>query len=256
MRLPLLALALVAALTACDTAPVHRAVDPAVYSMALAAPSRFEKDRARDADRIPDQVFRFFGIAPGMQVLDVMTGGGYMAEYASWLVGPNGGVTAYNPPSFERYGKDELAARYAGDRLANVTRLVAPLPEFAVPAASFDAALLVQNYHDVYWVEPGFWPKVDGPQLLATIQAALKPGGVLGVVDHHAALGSGTRAAQTLHRIEQAALIADLTAAGFVLEAESPLLANPADDRLKSVFDPAIRGKTDQMVLRFRKPAR
>jgi predicted methyltransferase len=228
--------------------------DPVVYSAALAAPERFAKDRERDAARKPDQVLAFFGIAPGMAVLDVMAGGGYMTEYASALVGPRGRITAYNPPAFVDYVKDELAARYTPGRLANVSQLVQPLPAFAVPAASFDAAIIIQNYHDVYWVDPKVWPKVDGLRLLAAIRAGLKPGGVLGVVDHSAVLGSGTSAAQALHRIEKAALIRDLVAAGFVLEAESGVLANPADDRSRNVFDPAVRGHTDQFVLRFRKP--
>jgi len=227
----------------------------AAYAAALAAPGRFAKDLERDAARKPDQVFRFLGVGPGMTVLDVMSGGGYMTEYASALVGPTGRVTAYNPTAFENYVKDEVAARYTTGRLANVTTLWQPMAAFSVPAGTFDAAIMVQNYHDVYWVDPKIWPKVDGPKLLATVKAALKPGGVFGIVDHAAVAGSGTSAAQTLHRIEKAAVIKDLEAAGFVYEGESPALANPADDHTKSVFDKSIRGHTDQFVLRFRKPA-
>ena len=74
------------------------------------------------------------------------------------------------------------------------------------------------------------------------------------VVDHSAAAGSGTTAANTLHRIDKQAAIEALTAAGFVLEAESDLYARPDDPRTANVFAPEIRGKTDQFVLRFRKP--
>ena len=250
----LTAFALATAIAACGATAAKPAPD-AVYAAALVAPQRFAKDRERDAARKPDQVFKFFGVRPGMAVLDVIAGGGYMTEYASWLVGPQGRITAFNPKAFEGYVKDEATARYAGGRLGNVALVWQDMAAFSVPPASFDAAIMVQNYHDVYWVQDKMgWTKVDGPKLLATIKAALKPGGALGIVDHAGAPGSGTAVAQTLHRIEKAALIKDLVAAGFVLEGESSVLANPADDHTKSVFDDAIRGKTDQFVLRFRKP--
>lgn len=250
MRMPaLLALALLAA---CSLPPSK--VDPQVYADALAAPARLASDRARDANRKPEAVFAFLQVKPGTAVLDVISGGGYMTEYASWLVGPRGSVTAFNPKAFEGYVKDEVAVRYAGGRLGNVSTVWQDMAAFSVPPNSFDAAIMVQNYHDVYWVEPKLgWTKVDGPKMLATIRAALKPGGVLGIVDHAAVAGSGIGAAQTLHRIEQSAVVADITAAGFEFEASSTVLANPADDHTKSVFDDAIRGKTDQFVLRFRK---
>lgn len=229
----------------------------AVYAAALAEPGRLAKDRERDAARKPDQVFKFWGVKPGMAVLDVIAGGGYMTEYASWLVGPGGRVTAFNPSAFKDFTKEDVAARYTPGRLGNVSQLWQDMNSFSVPAGGYDAAIMVQNYHDVYWVDPKYgWTKVDGPKLLATIKAALKPGGVFGVVDHSAKPGSGTAAAQELHRIEKAALIKDLQAAGFVLEGESPVLANPDDDLTKSVFDKSIRGSTDQFVLRFRKPMR
>jgi len=227
------------------------------YAAALVSPARFAADKERDAARKPDQVFRFLGIAPGMAVLDVISGGGYMTEYASALVGPKGRVTAFNPKAFEGYVKDDVAARYTPGRLANVTTLWQAMNELSVPAASFDAAIMVQNYHDVYWINDKIgWTKVDGPKMLAAIKAGLKPGGVFGIVDHAAVAGSGTSTGQTLHRIEKSAVIKDLEAAGFVYEGESPVLANPADDHTKGVFDPAIRGKTDQFTLKFRKPSR
>ena len=227
----------------------------ATYAAALAEPTRLAKDREKDAARKPDQVFKFLEVKPGMAVLDVIAGGGYMTEYASALVGPKGRVTAFNPKAFEGYVKDEAAVRYAPGRLANVATVWQDMAAFSVPPNSFDAAIMVQNYHDVYWVNDKLgWTQIDGPKMLATIKAALKPGGVFGIVDHQAAVGSGTSAAQELHRIEKAAVIKDLEAAGFKYEGESPALANPADDRTKSVFDKAIRGQTDQFVLRFRKP--
>ena len=249
-----LALALIATiLAACGQMP-PAAPDAKVYADALANPARFAKDRERDASRKPDQVFAFLGVAPGMHVLDVFSGGGYTSEYAAWLVGPKGHVTSFNPNAFENFVKDEVAERFAGDRLKNVERTVQNVNTLVLPAATYDVAVMVQNYHDVYWVKEPMWPKVDGPRLLARIKAGLKPGGVLGIIDHAAAEGTGIKSAQTMHRIEKAKVIADLTAAGFVFEGESAVLANPADDHGKSVFDDSIRGKTDQFVLKFRKP--
>jgi predicted methyltransferase len=247
--------ALLALLMTLFGAPAEaKGVDSKVYAAALASPDRFAKDKERDAARKPDQVFQFLGIAPGMAVLDVISGGGYMTEYASALVGPKGRVTAFNPKAFEGYVKDDIAERYTPGRLGNVTQLWQPMAEFSAPSASFDAAIMVQNYHDVYWVNEKIgWTQVDGPKMLAAIKTALKPGGVFGIVDHAAAAGTGTTVAQTQHRIEKSAVIKDLEAAGFVYEGESPVLANPADDHSKGVFDPSVRGHTDQFVLKFRK---
>ena len=238
-----------------EAKPAQAPTGDAVYAAALASPDRFAKDREIDARRKPDQLFRFLGVKPGMAVLDVIAGGGFNSEYASVLVGPKGRVTAFNPTAFEPYVKADVAARYTPGRLANVTQLWQPMAELSLPAASFDAAVMVQNYHDLYWVDDKIgWTKVDAPRMLAAIKAGLKPGGVFGIVDHSAKAGSGTSAAQELHRIEKAAVIKDLEAAGFKYEGESPMLANPADDLTKGVFDPAIRGKTDQFVLKFRRP--
>ena len=229
-------------------------VSPKPYTQALANPGRLAKDHERDASRKPDQVFMYFEFKPGMDLLDVFTGGGYTTEYASWLVGKKGSVMAFNPAAFESYSKDEVAVRFKDNRLANVTRSVQDMNAVALPANKFDGAIMVQNYHDLYWVKDPNWPKVNAPALLAAIKDSLKPGAVFGIVDHAAAAGTGTSVAGTLHRIEKAAVIKDLEAAGFVFEGEAHFLSNPSDDHTKGVFDDSIRGKTDQFVLKFRKP--
>lgn len=247
MRMLSLALALGLAALPAAAEPV----DPKVYQDAQQNPARFPNDAARDAARKPAELMAFFGFRPGMSVLDVMSGGGFTTEYLSWLVGPQGHVTAYNPPAFESFVKDEVAARFGTGRLKNVERVVLPFAEFVPRAGAYDAVIIVQDYHDVYWVKEPVWPKVDGPRLLAAIWTALKDDGFVAIVDHHAVAGSGTSAAQTLHRIERSAVIKDFEAAGFRLAGESELLRNPADDRSRNVFDDAIRGRTDQFVLRF-----
>jgi predicted methyltransferase len=95
---------------------------------------------------------------------------------------------------------------------------------------------------------------IDGPVFLAELKKGLKPGGIVGVIDHSAEAGAGSETGSTVHRIDPAIVIADMQAAGFELEAGSDLLRNPDDDLSKVVFAPEVRGRTDRFVLRFRKP--
>jgi predicted methyltransferase len=231
------------------------AVDPAIYSAALASPARPSTDRDRDAGRKPDQVLAFLGIAPGMTVLDMFSGGGYYSEIIANVVGPDGRVVAHSNRAYLKFVGDEFAARYADNRLPNVTVLMAENNELALDANQFDAIVMILSFHDTYWVSPeNNWPEIDRPALNAELFAALKPGGILGVVDHQAAPGSSGETGGTVHRIDRAIVVQDLEQAGFVLEADNDLLRNPDDDHSLGVFDPAIRGKTDRFVLKFRKP--
>jgi predicted methyltransferase len=230
-------------------------VDPAVYAKALANPSRPPADLERDAGRKPDQVLAFFGVTPGMAVLDMFSGGGYYSEIVANLVGPEGRVVAHSNAAYLKFVGDEFEARYADQRLPNVTVLMAENNELELAPAQFDAVLMVLSFHDTYWVSPeDNWPEIDRPALNAELFAALKPGGVLGVIDHQAIPGSSGETGGTVHRIDRAIVVRDLELAGFVLESESDLLRNPDDDHRLGVFDPSSRGKTDRFVLKFRKP--
>jgi predicted methyltransferase len=253
MRLPFV-LCLALAVSACVTAgEVASSGAPADYAAALADPQRPAADRERDAVRFPAELLAFAQIEPGEKVGDYIMGGGYWTPILANLVGPRGRVYAVQPDEFiafrPAYG-DEQDAAVAGR--ANVTPLRGPLaaPPFPEP---LDTIITVQNMHDLYL---GAMPEGTAPRALAALHAALKPGGTLLVVDHSAAPGAGLAAANTVHRMDREAAIAALTAAGFVLEAESDLYARPDDPRTASVFDPSIRGQTDQFVLRLRKPAR
>jgi predicted methyltransferase len=84
--------------------------------------------------------------------------------------------------------------------------------------------------------------------------AALKPGGVYIVLDHVATAGAPAAVTETLHRIDPAVVKQEVVAAGFKFEGQSDVLKHPADDHTAKVFDPSVRGKTDQFVLKFRKP--
>jgi predicted methyltransferase len=220
---------------------------------ALAHTGRSEADRARDTTSRPDAVMQFFGIEPGMRVLDLISGGGYYTEILSHLVGPAGEVVAHTNDIVERYSRDELARRYAGDRLGNVTRLISNPPNLNLPSESFDVVLMVLTYHDLYYVSEAnpHHPKIDRDPFLAQVRRSLKPGGTLAIIDHAALPGTGNRAAQELHRIDEAFARFDLESAGFVFEASSDVLRNPDDDRKTSVFADSIRRRTDRFVYRF-----
>jgi predicted methyltransferase len=114
-----------------------------------------------------------------------------------------------------------------------------------------DVVFTALNYHDVHNV-----PNLDIAAFNKSIFDALKPGGVYVVLDHAAAAGSGLRDTSTLHRIDEEAVKSEVLAAGFVLAAQSKVIQNPVDDHTLAVFDSAIRGKTDQFILKFRKPAK
>jgi len=225
------------------------------YAAAVAADDRLPGDYDRDAGRKPAAVLEFLGAEPGDAVLDLFSGGGYLTELLSRVVGPDGVVLAHTTELYISYVGDEFAARYADDRLPNVEVLIAENNELELTPGSLDVVLMVLAYHDTYLSQPAEgWEPIDRPRLLAELRAGLKPGGVLGIVDHAAPPGDPAGIAESLHRVDRAQVINDLEAAGFELDGSSDLLRNPDDDRTRNVFDPDIRGKTDQFMLRFRKP--
>lgn len=237
---------------AVSTAPL--AAQPAAtpdYSAALADPARPAADRERDAARKPAELLAFAQVTPGEQVGDFVMGGGYVTRLLAAAVGPAGRVYAFQPAEFiafkKQYGDDQAAVDAA---YANVDAVAGPFaaPAFPVP---LDTIITVQNFHDLY-LKP--FPAGTGDKASAALFAALKPGGTLIVVDHSAADGTGTTLSDSLHRIDKAAVVAALTKAGFTLDGESDLYKRADDPRTANVFDAAIRGKTDQFALRFRKP--
>jgi predicted methyltransferase len=239
------------AATAPATAPAR--VD---YQAALAAPGRLAEDLEQDPQRKPAEVLAFFGVQPGMAVLDLYSGAGYYTELLAVIVGPTGRVVAHNNTPYLDGAKEELAQRFADSaRLANVERLTAENNALDLAPGRFDFVLLSAVYHDVYYAdEANGWAAIDGPRLLAGLFAGMKPGATLGLIDHAAVPGSPPETGGTLHRIDPEVVKRDFAAAGFVVDAESDLLRNPADDLSKNVFDPAVRGHTDRFIIRFRRP--
>ena len=231
---------------------------PEAIQAAVDNPARPAKDRERDAGRMPGQVLAFVGVEPGMTVLDVFSANGYYGELLSRVVGADGKVIAHNNQAYLQFGGEEFAARYDDDRLANVEHVLAEANDLDVGEGVADAALLILGFHDIYhFTGPKseyVWPHIDPQVFLGNIFRSLRPGGVLGVVDHRAREGAARGTGDTLHRVDPAIVREEMEVAGFEFVGEADFLRNPDDTLELLVFDPAIRGKTDRIVHLYRKP--
>ena len=230
--------------------------DSAAIDRAVANPARSEAYRALDANRQPAAILAFAGLRPGMQVLDVGTGGGYFTEMLADAVGPGGGVTGWNGPAFAARPNVSQALGRIRELYPATTFYATPTTSMALPRSKFDLVLLHLFYHDFYWESAEFGlARVEPRAVTAELLSATRPGGTVVVVDHVAAGGREVRAeVDATHRIDPAVVRADFEAAGFRFEGESDLLRRTDDDRSLRVFNPAIRGKTDRFMMRFRKP--
>jgi predicted methyltransferase len=212
---------------------------------------------AASADAMTDpalkrtEVLAFIGVEPGDRVADIVAG--RFVRALSVAVGPKGKVYAVEPAEIVKAHPEVLGILKTltnDPKYANVEVSTPPINTPMLPAG-LDAVFIRQDYHDLH---DKFMGPADVGAFNRAVFAALKPGGVYVVLDHAAEPGSGLRDTDTRHRIDPGSVKAEVTAAGFVLDGESSIFANPADDHVKFVFDPAIRGRTDQFLLRFRKP--
>jgi predicted methyltransferase len=232
-------------------AGVAGAAVPANITAALGDMKRAPADSSRDVARKPAELLALAEVKPGQKVADFMMGGGYFTRILSAAVGPSGKVYAYQSAEFIKfraaYGTEQssVVADYK-----NVVPLTAPIASAGLPDG-LDLVLTVQNYHDLHLKA---FPAETADAANKEIFKALKPGGLYVIVDHAATAGAPLSVADTQHRIDEAIVKKEVEAAGFKLVAEDKMLANPADPHDKIVFDPSIRGKTDQFVLKFRKP--
>jgi len=233
-------------------APVQAEQQATDLRTLLASENRAEADRARDAGRRPADVVAFLGIGEGMSVIDLIAASGYYTEVLSLAVGDDGHVVAQNPPTVleMREGANEkaISARLADNRLPNVTRLDKNFADLTPEDGQFDAALTALNFHDIY-NRQGLEETVSA---LETVAGLLKPGGVIGIIDHVGEAGADNNA---LHRIEISKVLEAIEAAGLIVEADSDLLRNATDDHSLMVFDEGVRGKTDRFLLRVSTPA-
>jgi len=241
------------ALSGCAGMVPSSADEPAVmssadlYAAAIADPLRPAGEVERDPLRFPAEMMAFADLGAGDRVADIRPEEGYFTRLFARAVGGSGRVYAFVPnqtAARENAFGDTLAAAYP-----NVNRITGDLDTLTFPEP-LDVVFMGQEYHD--FVIPRF--NVDVARMNAAVFAALKPGGLYVILDHQAAPGAGTSVVGTLHRIEGSALRAQVEAAGFVFDGETTVVANPDDDHTLSVFDAAIRGRSDQFVYRFRKP--
>jgi predicted methyltransferase len=213
------------------------------YQAVIDSPVRTDQDRRMDAERQPASFLPFTQVQPGMKVLDVSAGGGYTTQLLTLAVGPGGMVWGQTP----RPGAT-LTQRLADHPQANLVVVSRPF-EDPVPdnAPPLDLITIVLNYHDISYLP------VDRAKMDSRLFAALKPGGHLVVIDHAARNGTGIADGKTLHRIDEAVVLSELRQAGFVLDAESNFLRNPADPRDQTSSNSKI--PTDKFALRFVKPS-
>lgn len=223
---------------------------PTYLANAVADTSRPKDDVKFDVDRKPAEVMAYAGVKPGQTIGEYLPGGGYYTRLLSDAVGPHGKVYALETTTWGQANIDATKAVISEPGRGNVVLDLSPLGSFKLPE-KVDLFWTTLNYHDLHV------PKYANVNLAAfnkLVFDSLKPGGTYFIVDHAAAAGTAATLSPTLHRIEKQTVISEVTAAGFRLAGESDLLRNAADDHSKVVFDPAIRMKTDQFILKFQKP--
>jgi predicted methyltransferase len=256
MRLAIPAVLIVVAASVASTAATAamKPATPAYVSAAMNDPARKE-DAANDERRQMAAVMTFARVKPGEKVLELVPGSGYWTRVFSGIVGAKGHVYTVWPNEMQKFAAKRLAEwqeLVKKPPYTNVSLLQQPAAELTVPKP-VDLVFTSQNYHDYH-------DEFMGPVDLATfgkqVLAALKPGGLFVVIDHTAPAGSGIADTGTLHRIDPEVVKKEMTAAGFVFDGSSDVLHNPDDPLTAKVFDPSIRGHTDQFIYRFRKPAK
>lgn len=235
-------------LGAAVAAPAAKPLDPAAI---VADPSRPDKDRELDASRHPAELLAFLKLHSGETVADIWPGD-YWDRLFVAAVGPTGKVYAAHladADEAEHHTTPPAGSMPLADH-PNVIVAVTRANTFSLPTKA-DVIWFRQNYHDLY---DKFMGPADVPAFNKAVYQALKPGGRFVIIDHSAPDGSKLADTETTHRIDAAVVKADMAAAGFKFVGESQVLRNPADDRTKLVFDPSVRGHTDQFVYVFQRP--
>ncbi len=225
------------------------------YETVFGQDDRPAKDYELYEARKPLEVLMFTGVKPGMKVVEMEAGDGFYTEVLSKVTGETGKVYMQNPPSFAAFLGDSVSKRVDG-RLNNVTLVSSAFDDLsAVSDEDIDMVTWFLGPHELWYTPEGANPGElgDPERAFDEIVRVLKPGGSFVVMDHMAPAGSPATTGGDTHRIDKAIVIAMAEAHGLTLEGESSLLANPDDDGTLNVFDPAIRRKTDQFLLKFRK---
>ena len=229
------------------------AVSASSYRDIVAASDRSPEDRALDAGRHPAELLAFLGLRPGMRVAEISAGGGYTTELLARAVAPTGVVYGQNAKLIlEKFAEKPWSTRLEKPIMKSVVRVDREFDDPLPPEAK-NLDLVIDNlfYHDTVW------QKTNRDQMNRAILAALRPGGNYVVIDHSGRSGTGTTEAETLHRIDEQVVVAEVQSAGFKLAEESGFLRNPADTRDWSA-SPRVagekRGTSDRFALKFVKP--
>ena len=266
--LPLAALAAVIAVSPAIAAPA--ATDP--LAAALAAPTRTPANVLRDRYRHPAETLAFFGIKPNQTVVEIWPGGGWYTEILAPYLASGGGTYYAAAPAWGRSGIDKLKVA-SPDLYGKLA--VADFPVFdgkaaEIPAGSADAVVTFRNVHN--W-RMGYRrdDKQDySAEAFRQIYAMLKPGGVLGIVDHRLPEAASDERERNSGYIKASTVRALAEQAGFQFAGASEINANPKDsaDWPDGVWTlpPALRlgdkdrekylaiGESDRMTLKFVKP--
>ena len=234
-----------AALAALGAGAAAQSVD---YAAIIAAPDRSDADRKTDERRDPVKLLAFTGVAPGMSVLDMGTGGGYSTELMARSVAPSGFFYGQNPADLPERAKARFEARLQTPAGKNIVSLVRPFDD-PLPAdlRNLDLITFLFFYHDTTYLN------VDRAEMDRKLYAALKPGGTLVIADHSARPGDGASVGKTLHRIEESVLRREIEATCFKLVAEGDFWRHPEDSRDFSIQPPPNK-PVDEFVLKFQKP--
>lgn len=224
-----------------------------IYQQAIDNAERTASDHEADIRRKPAQVLAFFDIQPQQSVLDLFSGGGYYTELSAMVVGDKGSVDAHNNTAYINYiGQEKLLKRYKNNRLANVKQLHQEANQLTLCQSCYDRVLMILTFHDLFYVdEKNGWPAIDAKALMRKVKDALKPDGLVGIVDHNAAPNSHISTAQNLHRIDPELIKSYMTDWGFRLKSEAQFLHNAEDSGELPMWDPSVRGYTNRAVLLF-----
>jgi predicted methyltransferase len=239
----------------------------------LAGDWRSDKNKARDKYRHPKETLAFFGVQPGQTVIELVPGGGWYAEVLAPYLSDKGHYVAaiFKPEKEDSYSgkqKKGLAEKFAADTAhygkAQVVEFDGKAPVFG-PPASADVVLTFRNVHN--WTDDG-----NAEAMFKAMYTVLKPGGTLGVVDHRAKPGSTLAQDKDSGYLPVDVVVKLATDAGFKLQAQSEINANPKDTKdypkgvwtlppsyaLKDVDRDKYTaiGESDRMTLKFVKPAK
>ncbi len=240
-------------LAACDHPEQFKLQNTGTVATAVGHPERPEADISRDKIRNPKKVLTFFDVKQGESIVELLAANGYYSELLSRCVGSSGKVYMQNNQKFYDFQTDKsVIERLADNRLANVIRWDKELTDLELRENSLDKFLMFLVLHDFYWMEQ------DVDQVIQEIYKTLKPGGMLGIIDHIAEAGTGNKHAldmHGIHRIDKEFVINTMVKHGFLFDAESDALRQPQDNHSKAFFSLELKGKpTDRFMLRFKKP--